>query len=360
MHSPSLSYLILMLTDRCNLSCCYCYLGNRCVPSESSQATDIPYPFIDRALDLVPAGKDRCHFQISGGEPFLVPRRVEYAVMAVRERLPDTVIGLQTNGTVLDHALLDLIRESGVRLGVSLDGDPGIQDLTRGKAGRVFTFLYALESRNIPFNVTTVVSSINADKLHRLVLALAPFSMARGIGLDCLVVKGRAAAGGPKPSNPMQPDPVQLDRGVHQMIQALIMVNSGRKIPIICRELEKVKSAYPTDAFCRAARAESLAVTPQGDLYPCSQTAFDPDFFLGNLASFPGDMKPSPLTSYRLFSENREACRNCPLEGKCPQECPSRLHYNRNHNPELACALYRSLACHAGVAGKEEHCVQTV
>jgi len=41
-----------------------------------------------------------------------------------------------------------------------------------------------------------------------------------------------------------------------------------------------------------------------------------------------------------------KSCAGCPLEGRCPGDCPGRLHYNRNEHPELICELYRTLYAH--------------
>ena len=62
------------------------------------------------------------------------------------------------------------------------------------------------------------------------------------------------------------------------------MVNQGRTIPIVIREMEKIRESRQTPkAFCNAALGKSLVITPEGDFFPCSQTAYDPRFFMGSL-----------------------------------------------------------------------------
>ena len=349
--TKNLAYLILMLTDRCNLSCSYCYLGDHRKSMAHDNGTDMQFDIIDKSLELFAANKENCRIQITGGEPLLVPRQLEYAVGKIQKISPKAHIALQTNATLLDDDGVDFIKANHIDLGISLDGDPGLQNRCRGNAVGTFKALHRLEQKKVPFNVTCVISSANADQLHRVVLALAGFSMARGVGFDLLVKKGRAKNSGLDPASPRQ-----LEIGISKLKLALGLVNKGRKNPIVIRELEKIQShrhlQKKSSFFCYAANGKSLAVTPGGELYPCSQTAFDPDFFMGSLAEKKGWESIAPaletglfsLASYQLQNTVKELCQSCDLKEICPGECPSRLYYNANGEDPLACLLYRTLA----------------
>jgi uncharacterized protein len=62
---------------------------------------------------------------LHGGEPLLAgPQWLAELAGSLRARVPAQVnIGVQTNGTLLRPALLDVLKELGIRVGVSLDGD---------------------------------------------------------------------------------------------------------------------------------------------------------------------------------------------------------------------------------------------
>ena len=346
-----LSYLILMLTNRCNLSCRYCYLGGHRKSIFHDNGSDMSFDTIDQALELFAEHKKNCSIQISGGEPLLAPRQLEYTVGKIRRISPDAPIAMQTNATLLDDNGVDFIKAYNINLGISLDGDPGMQDICRGGAPETFNALGRLEQKKVPFSVTCVVSSVNAHLLHRVVLALAGFSMAGGIGFDLLVQKGKAKSPGVEPASPLQ-----LEIGIKKVKQALSLVNAGRQRPMVIREKEKIKGrryvGKKASAFCHAAHGQSLAVTPKGDLYPCSQTAFDPDFYVGSLMEKNGweSIYPSletsrlALESYKLRNNVEDHCRSCGFKGACPGDCPSRLYYNSSGEDPLACVLYRTLA----------------
>ena len=359
------AYLILMLTDQCNLSCRYCYLGQNRKPT--GKGRDMEFSTIDQALELIVQDQRPFHVQLTGGEPFLVPQLVAHAAGKIRQLIPSATMGIQTNGTCLDSVAIDLIQKFNLEPGISLDGDPPVQEALRGRAAQTFKGMALLEKSGIPFNVTTVVSALNAETLHRLVLVLGGFSMARGIGLDLLVVKGDASRDSLLPA-----EPAQIRSGIRQMRKALAMVNQGRTIPLVVRELEKIKknqSQSRSRPFCHGARGQSLAVTPEGNFFPCSQTAYDPRFFLGSLDrdgswTRAGLLKPCDLNlilsgvvqgQFQTKSQDRQdisngcdnfknRCMTCSLDGVCPGECPSRLYYNRDRRPDAVCSLYQALA----------------
>jgi uncharacterized protein len=328
-------YLILALTTRCNLHCVYCYSGPVAEPADMSAAV------LDRALDLVRDGRGPFHLQLTGGEPTLVPQSIERAVRRARSLTRPCTIGIQTNGTLLDAGLVEFFRRFGVQVGVSLDGPPTVQESLRGEAAKTFRGLQLLESHGVPFRVTTVVSGANVGHLDRLVWTLAGFGRARGIGLDLLVRKGRAGA----PAAVETAGASALRTGVGAMMAALDAANQCRAAALQLRELELIRDAAVSGGrpfFCHAAKGQSAAVGPDGRLFPCGQTMGDPRFAAGSL----WQPEPDRLAISGTIDLPDKDCAGCPLEGRCPGDCPSRLHYNRSDHPELICELYRALQAH--------------
>jgi len=256
-------------------------------------------------------------------------------------RIPgrSVTIGIQTNGTCLNPDLVELFRTFDVQVGVSLDGPPAVHHALRGQASQTLRGLQLLEARGVPFRVTTVVSRENVGHLDRLVWLLAGFGQARGIGLDLLVRKGRAIQG----SAVAPADASALRNGLHAMAAALQAVNRWRSVPLQLRELELLRRPGSTSTdprfFCHACRGQSVAVHPDGRIFPCGQTLGDPNFAAGTIEN----PEPACLTVLQGIHLTSEHCRSCPLQRRCPGECPSRLHANRSDNPTLACELYRAL-----------------
>jgi len=326
MKKHRIASLILVLTTRCNLSCRYCYLDAK------KQGQNMSEPTLNQALTLIDHSSP-CHIQITGGEPTLVPERIamvaeKCAAMASRPKL-----AIQTNATLLTREMVSLFKKYEIQVGISLDGPPDVHDRLRGQASECLRGMKLLEEEKVPFRVTTVICEENILHLDRLALLLAGFSNSRGIGLDLLVNRGRAALGSLQP-----PSAKILASGVRNLVNTLEQINKHRIHPIHLRELGILRHRRKKQVFCHAARGNSLAVHPDGSLYPCGQTLADSDFFLGTI------QKPFPdfSSSLTAVSLRNKQCRYCYLKQVCPGDCPARIHYSRKRK-KLICALYRSL-----------------
>ena len=121
---------ILKVHSRCNLSCSYCYVyemadqGWRGLPRHMSPAV------ADKAVERIAEHVDQHGLAsvdviLHGGEPLLAGAEwLADLVGSLRSRVAATVnVGMQTNGTLLDHAMLSTLKSLCIRVGVSLDGD---------------------------------------------------------------------------------------------------------------------------------------------------------------------------------------------------------------------------------------------
>jgi uncharacterized protein len=295
-------------------------------------------PILERALALAAEGEGPLRVQLTGGEPTLVPELIEAAAQAAQKLSRPTRLSLQTNGVNLDRAMVKFLKKLDVEVGLSLDGGPAIQAAQRGQSRAVFQALAALEREKWPFTVTTVVTARNCQDLAEVPLILSQYGMARGLGLDLLVRKGRLGVAAPEPT--------ELAVGARKLREALGFVNARRKKPLTLREMEFLRRArlQGEGAFCLACLGLSLAVTPAGQVYPCGQAAFREESRLGEV--FGQGLASSPLGPAASLTLAGPHCQGCFLKGACPGECPSRLSLSQSsgQNPRLTCVLYRALA----------------
>jgi uncharacterized protein len=121
---------ILKVHSRCNLSCSYCYVyemadqGWRGLPKRMSSAVAVKA--VERIAEHAGRhGLTSVDVILHGGEPLLAGAEwLAGLVGSLRSRVPAQVnVALQTNGTLLDRAMLTTLQSLGVRIGVSLDGD---------------------------------------------------------------------------------------------------------------------------------------------------------------------------------------------------------------------------------------------
>lgn len=328
----SIRYLILVVTTKCNLRCRYCYNG------DLQDHTDITEEIINKALETAGEGEGPLHIQITGGEPTLVPHLVEAILENTRNRIRRPYsIGIQTNGTNLDTDFIKKLKHLNVQVGISIDGDPSINDNLRGNTGLTLKTMQMLDDLNVPFRVTTVINSQNVTSLHKLLYILAGFRGFRGMGLDLLVRKGRVLEDG----GINLPSPQELRQAIKALVATCEAINKIRSIPVVIREQKRLQDALNKPGskfFCHALEGESLAVMPDGSVFPCGQTAGDTRFKAGTL----WELEMEKLKTLRQFTLPGEQCNGCPLEVICPGDCPSRVFYNKKDS-ELACVMYRAI-----------------
>lgn len=296
---------------------------------------------LERAFARAASGSGPLHIQLTGGEPCLVPDLIEEACERARHLSRPYTMGLQSNGTCLTPQVIELCRTFGLQVGISLDGSPKIQQSLRGQAAETLRGLMLLESEQIPFRVTTVVSCENVGQLDRLAWLLSAFRQARGIGLDLLVKKGLA---GSVQHGPVPATAEALKGGVCSLTKALAAINTQRETPLRLREWDLVRRMLRRDRrmaprnFCQAAQGGSLAVHPDGRWFPCNQTLGDERFVIDPEANYSSVILSAELSTFG------QDCGECPLSGCCPNDCPSRLLHNPPAVRTLACTLYQTLA----------------
>lgn len=131
---------IVKLHSRCNLSCSYCYVFSmedttwRTAPKVMSSAvlTTVAGRMADH---VVTHGLTSVDVVFHGGEPLLVgAAALDHAAATMRTAVPpgcELRLSVQTNGLLLDDAMLAVLHRHDIRVGVSLDGPADVNDRRR-------------------------------------------------------------------------------------------------------------------------------------------------------------------------------------------------------------------------------------
>lgn len=181
---PSLRYLELQITWRCNLSCRHCYLGR-------AKPIDLP---VDKVFDAINQFERMggLRLLITGGEPLAHPDWP-----AINEMLRDVPLRrvLLTNGLLLNGSFFNRLRLEDLNVDevqISLDGVQVGHEVLRGKG----TFRRAVQAARrvvnagVDLSVATMVHSRNLnefDELGELVRELD----AREWSIDVPCIAGR-------------------------------------------------------------------------------------------------------------------------------------------------------------------------
>lgn len=291
---PSLRYLLVHLTRRCNLACAHCYQGE-------ARAADLPLATFAPLLEEFEAGGG-LRLLLSGGEPLLHP-----GFWGINELLPayDVRVVLLTNGTLIDAETARRLNVHEVQ--VSLDGMQESHDRLRGEGSfdTALAGLHAARDAGLAVSVATTVNAWNAggfDDLERLVDGLDVWQWT----IDVPAIAGRMA-GRPE----LAADAVEAVRVLERARPA---GNHGDNDGNLCG-------------------AHLAAVTPEGEVVKCGLL---PDIVGGSAADglraawrelphFTTARLDEPCASCAALAECRGGCRyragGMPSTGPDPVQC---------------------------------------
>ena len=176
---PSLRYLELLLTERCNLRCRHCYLG---------EAGERELPF-EAVLQTLTEFQDMQGLRVllSGGEPLLYSRWQD-----LNERLPEFELRLVllSNGLLLTDKVIGQLKVDEVQL--SLDGMETGHELIRGKGTwkKTVERLEALQAAGLEVSVATMIHRGNLEELEKMQNWLQKLGI-REWNLDIPCISGR-------------------------------------------------------------------------------------------------------------------------------------------------------------------------
>lgn len=165
-HSPSLRYLQMHITDRCNLNCRHCYLGEK-------DQKDLSIALIRKALDeFSPNGMK---LLITGGEALIHPHVWE--VLDIASTYPIR-LELLSNGLLLSEDVCKKLQGLIHSVQISLDGLKKGHEALRGKG----TFEKTIKgvrnaSKYLDVSIATMIHSHNLEEfpdLERVISQLHP------------------------------------------------------------------------------------------------------------------------------------------------------------------------------------------
>ncbi|MFJ2193217.1 FxsB family cyclophane-forming radical SAM/SPASM peptide maturase [Kitasatospora sp. NPDC087861] len=135
-----LTQFVVKMHSRCDLACDHCYVYEHADSSWRARPKVIGDEILTRAAERI--GEHAVAHRLTairvvlhGGEPLLAgPDRLRHAARTLRAALPSGCaldLRIHTNGVLLSRAFCDLFAETGIKVGISLDGDKAANDRHR-------------------------------------------------------------------------------------------------------------------------------------------------------------------------------------------------------------------------------------
>jgi uncharacterized protein len=338
-------------TERCNLNCTYCYIpeGMRRTGRHMSR------PKLLAALEILkqyfrgtmPKGS-LPQIVFHGAEP-LLNREAVFA--GIERYAQDFRFGIQTNATLLDDSALAFLGQHEVSVGISLDAPTAaVADRTRSnwKGRGVHPQVLEAVDRLRGYPAWSVISTISSENLRHLV-PLVDFLHAREVP-TCLMNILRTTL--PR-SRRVKPDDAAAARYFRAALERTheLYRRTGRKLIVgnFANILLAILAPSARRLMCDISPCGGgrcfFAVTPNGDLFPCSEFIGLEEFCGGNLfrADIP-DVLESP--AFRLVTGRRiediDPCRHCAIRHFCGAPCPAEAHQVNGsmHKTGAFCEFY--------------------
>lgn len=168
----TLSTLYILLNEKCNFNCSYCYSAK----GRSKQELDINVlcSFIDCFMQPSPdTPQNRTLMFVGGGEPTLswnaVKKATLYAEKIAQERDLIIKFRLSTNGSILTHEMIDFYKDHKFALQISYDVLPDVQSAQRDKWDIVDKNLKTLLSEHISCNIRSTITDLNVTRMSEMV-----------------------------------------------------------------------------------------------------------------------------------------------------------------------------------------------
>ena len=342
--------LCLHVSHDCNLRCKYCFASTG---DFGTGRMTMDFDVAKKAIDFVveqSGSRRNIEIDFFGGEPLMafdtVKKTVDYARSLEKDKNKKFRFTITTNGLLLNDEIIDYINANMDNCVLSLDGRRGVNDAMRPTAGGCgsydvivpkFKKLVSQRGKDRDYYVRGTFTSKNLDFTND-VLAIADE------GFDQLSVEPVTS----EPGTGYDISEKDLPRIAEEYEHLVDVMQQRRKEgkgfnffhfmvdlqqgPCVIKRLRGCGAGY-----------EYVAVTPEGDIYPCHQFVGHPEFKQGSVLDGTFDREISEKFS-SLNVCTRPKCRDCWAKFYCSGGCAA-ANFNMNGNLqdpyEMGCELQK-------------------
>lgn len=320
---------VVQVTDKCNLACSYCYVGEGKKEDMSEETFSV---LLDKMDSFVgPLGHMTLIYH--GGEPLV--RGLDFYKFASKkiQQLGKHKVDacIQTNGTLIDDKVADFLIEQNLSCGISLDGPEELHDSNRYFHNRKGSFKKSMEGikklreRGRNPGALTVITKKSLPRVKEMYNFFNQNKL--NFQLNPIDLTGRA-----KDENPnLVITPQEYGQVLVELFDCWYNdTNTNIKITNLFEAMQSITDGqhrgclYSTSSCGR----KYLGVNPLGDVYPCSRFTSNDKFLMGNVhkESIDTMFEASIFKEFNSRNQGLEECKPCEYESLCNGGCTSRAY----------------------------------
>lgn len=339
--------LCLHVAHDCNLSCRYCFASQGDFNGERLlMDSETAFKAVDFLIEKS-ANRRNIEIDFFGGEPLLnldvVKKTVEYGRARAREFNKTLKFTLTTNALALDQDVIEYLDDNMHNVVLSLDGRPEVNDRMRcyrdgtgsynAIVGNIRSFVQRRSDRS--YFVRGTFTRENLDFCND-VLHIA------NLGIKSLSVEPVVCESQESYSIREEDLNAIMDEYDRLFDECLKRMGTPEEFSFyhFKANLYNGPCAIKRISGCGAGN-QYIAVTPEGDLYPCHQFVGDQSFLMGNI--YDGLLDKHISAIFRdAHIYNKEDCRDCWARLWCSGGCHANSYKttgNMNKSCEIGCKM---------------------
>ena len=340
--------LCLIISHDCNLQCGYCFADHGTFGGEKKLMN---FKTAKESIEKLLCKNGNVFILFYGGEPFLNFHLMKDVVEYGNRNDLNIKYTTITNGTIMNNTIKEFIYKNFFALQLSLDGPKEINDLQRygtveSVHDRALETLGQLKSRVYPLSIKCIITKKSVNNLN----IITEYLSSLGVGSIAFAEASLL----PKNSEFYISESEYKDcitELSHILVKNLEQLALGDKTPAIDPLFDILRSLTTktrTVNYCSAGR-EYVAITADGDVYPCHGFVGIDEFKMGNVheEDFPGESYNNIKNIFNNINVNTSIeCSSCWARYLCGGGCAvhSYLYNNDLSKPsKRRCIMAKSI-----------------
>lgn len=325
--------LTLMLTNRCNFNCNYCFEKNK-------KKKDMSKETIKKAIDLLFLDNDNDKKTISffGGEPLLKVDLIEYAINYIKQNnwMDLAVFAITTNGSLYNDRIMEIIKQNNIYIMTSVDGNKEIHDKNRVTKDNKPTFDLIMDKVKMYSDLKSISTFKNTITKETVKEYFDFYKYCNNNDLDLTTAIVADEEVGFNNENDVD-ELINVYEDICTYYMNSIKQNESIQLPPFLRSFASLYPDIRSDNFCPI--NNKFTIDTNGDMYACHRFCGDDKFIIGNINDI---QSLNPIH----YNKDLSFCNECWAKRICLGGC---IHENYIYSgnivksTEALCKLRKSI-----------------